>query len=533
MNASVAARRVVHISDSPDESQLLVAELAGAQERVAVTRVASRAALERELASGAVDLVIADLPLPWAGAHDEIGELQRTRPEIEVIFRWGEPGARNCEPESLQIERLVSERLHRSATRPQSESERRALMRELARRQEALLRLQRSALWEFDAALKELARVAAELLAVERVSVWEFSADHSALDCAVLYQRSRGSFESGAHLISPPRYMRALESTLSLVAHDCQRDPRTSDFARDYLVPLGISSLLDAPVRVEGQVVAVLCIEHVGPQRHWSVLDQCAASSLACHLARVFEVRRRRALEQRVASLERLDTLGRVAGQIAHDFNNRLTVLAGWLGLLRHDVQSGSSAEHCLTELERELARAETQVRELLSLGQPSDQAAGPIDARAQLEQHAGTLRRVLGENVRVEVDVRTDDTQVAIAQRDFESLLLNLAANSRDALAGSGGVRVILEDGAPPAPLPGAPASTLRLVFEDDGPGFSEQALAHLFEPLFTTKAPGRGSGLGLSSIARVVRRAGGEVRAGNRAPRGARVELELPRAR
>lgn len=533
MNASVTARRVVHISDSADESQLLAEELSAADERVNVSRVESRAALERELSDGAVDLIIADLPLPWPGAHDEIGELQQSRPEIEVIFRWGEPGARNAEPEAIQIERIVAERLRRRATRPQSESERRTMMRELARRQEALLRLQRSTLWEFDAALKELARVAADLLGVERVSVWEFSSDHSALDCAVLYRRSEAAFEVGAHLVSPPRYMRALESSLSLVAHDCQRDPRTSDFARDYLIPLGITSLLDAPVRVEGQVAAVLCIEHVGPQRHWSVLDQCAASSLASHLARVFEVRRRRALEQRVAALERLDTLGRVAGQIAHDFNNRLTVLVGWLGLLRHDVQSGSSAEHCLTELERELGRATDHVRELLNVGQPAPAGAAALDARAELEVQAAAVRRVLGDGVEFDVDVRTDATEITLTPRDFESVLLNLAGNARDALGGRGSVRIVLEDGAPPPPLPGAPASTLRMVFEDDGPGFSEQALSHLFEPLFTTKPPREGSGLGLSSIARVVRRAGGEVRAGNRAPRGARIELELPRPR
>ncbi len=533
MNATVAARRVVHISDSPDESQLLTAELSDAVEPVVVSRVQSRQALERELGGAAVDLIIADLPLPWPEAHDEIGELQRTRPEIEVIFRWGEPGARNAEPEAIQIERLVADRLRRRATRPQSESERRTLMRELARRQDALLRLQRSTLWEFDAALKELARVAAEMLDVERVSVWEFSKDRASLDCAVLYRRSAGAFEHGAHLASSPRYMRALESSLSLVAHDCLRDPRTSDFARDYFAPLSISSLLDAPVRVEGQVAAVLCIEHVGPQRHWNVLDQCAATSLAGQLSRLFELRSRRALEQRVAALERLDTLGRVAGQIAHDFNNRLTVLSGWLGLLRHDVQSGSSAEHCLTELERELGRATNQVRELLDLGQPTPRRSAMIDARAELESQAGTLRRVLGDGVQFDVDSRTDATRIALASSEFESLLLNLAANSRDALGGRGGVRIVLEDGGPPAPFPGAPASTLRLVFEDDGPGFSEQALSHLFEPLFTTKPAGQGSGLGLSSVARVVRRAGGEVRAGNRTPNGARVELELPRAR
>lgn len=534
MNTRVASRRVVHVSDAPDESQLLASALAQGELQLTVERVDSRAALQRELERGDVDVIIADLPLPWSGAHDDVAEVQRKHAEVEVIFRWGEPGARNAEPESEQIDRLVAQRLRGRATRPQSEAERRGMMRELARRQEVLLRIQRSALWDFDEALREVARAAAELLEVERVSVWEFSSDHRSLECAVLYRRTPKTFESGAQLHSPPRYLRALESSLSLVAHDCLRDPRTSEFAAEYLIPLGIPSLVDSPIRVEGQVIGVLCIEHVGQPRHWSVLDQCAASSLAGHLARVYEVRRRREAERRLAALERLDALGRIAGQIAHDFNNRLTVLSGWVGLLAHDVQSGSSAEHCVSELESELARATLHVRELLSVGQVRPaRTGGSLDLRAELERQAGSLRRVLGPGVELDLDVAPDSTDVSMSAGELESVLMNLATNSRDALGGRGRVRISVEDCGPRPPLPGAPPSALRLVFEDDGPGFSEQALAHLFEPLFTTKKSGLGSGLGLSSVARVVLHAGGVVRAANHAPHGARVVIELPRSR
>jgi nitrogen-specific signal transduction histidine kinase len=532
MNARVAARRVVHISDSPDESQLLAAELANGAAPLEVARVASRSALRRELEAASVDLVIADLPFPWSDAHDDVSELQRTHPEVEVIFRWGEPGARNAEPESAQIERLVNHRIAQNPVREQNEAERRAMMRELARRQDALLRLQRRPLWDFEGALRDATRAAAELLDVERVSVWEFTQDRKSLECAMLFQRTPGTYERGALLVSPPRYLRALESSLTLVAHDCQRDPRTSDFAAEYLAPLGIPSLIDSPVRVDGEVVGVLCIEHVGEPRHWSILDQCAASTLASHISRAYEVRRRRDSEQRLLALERLDALGRVAGHVAHDFNNRLTVLSGWIGLLRHDLPAGSATEHCLTSIESELDKATRHVRELLALGQ-GGRPAKPVstDLRVEVERQAPTLKRVLGDAVNFEIEVEGDAARAPISAQELDSVLINLATNARDALRGRGAVKLTISCGEPPAALPGSPGPTVRLNFEDDGPGFSDIALAHAFEPLFTTKPPGVGSGLGLSSVARMVRMAGGTIQASNRRPHGARIEIELPR--
>jgi C4-dicarboxylate-specific signal transduction histidine kinase len=137
-------------------------------------------------------------------------------------------------------------------------------------------------------------------------------------------------------------------------------------------------------------------------------------------------------------------------------------------------------------------------------------------------------LERVLGAGVRLEFRADQELPPAPLGVRDLEALLQNLATNARDALAGRGAVRIALE-----ALTTGAAAPGTRLIFEDDGPGFSEAALAHAFEPLYTTKATQRGSGLGLASVARSVRLAGGAVRALNRTPHGARIEIELPAAR
>lgn len=129
--------------------------------------------------------------------------------------------------------------------------------------------------------LRETTRATAQALGVERVSVWEFTPDRARWICAMLFKLSSGEFEYGRTLEAFPRYFRALESEQSIAAHDSVRDPRTSEFATSYLEPLGISSMLDAPIRVDGAVAAVLCIEHVGEARHWTVLDQSAVVARA------------------------------------------------------------------------------------------------------------------------------------------------------------------------------------------------------------------------------------------------------------
>ena len=530
MRTESATGRVLHVSDSADDSQLLAAELAENLDLITVTRVETRASLKRELESQPIDAIIADLPLPWERAHDDIAELQRTRPEIEVIFRWGEPGAHMAEAEDAQISRLLLRRLELRPTRQQDEGERRAMLRELARRQEVLLRIQRRPMWNFECVLRDTTRAVSELLDIERVSVWEFSRDHSRLECAMLYVRSLDSFQSGDVITSHPRYFQALESSLSIAAHDSIHDPRTSEFAHEYLEPLGIPSMLDAPIRLEGEVVGVLCLEQVGEPRHWSILDQCAASTLACHLARAFEVRRRRIAEQRVQALEHLDALGRIAGQIAHDFNNRLTVLRGWTELLEMDSDPGSSAGHAISELGSELDKATAHVRELLTLGQNGcDSTPAAVELADVIRRHSLAMRRVLGTDIELDFSAPQEAVHVQLDLHRLESILLNLCSNARDALVEGGRVRVSIETGVPSR----GSERLVRLVFEDNGPGFSSEALEHLFEPLFTTKTSRRGSGLGLASIQRVVRDAGGEVRAANRKPRGARIEIDLVHTR
>jgi transcriptional regulator with GAF, ATPase, and Fis domain len=151
-----------------------------------------------------------------------------------------------------------------------------------------------------DESLREITETASEILGVERSSVWVYDADQTAILCLELYQRSKGTHESGIELsaASFPGYFRALKEERAIPAHDAHTDPRTREFSESYLTPLGIQSMLDAPIRVGGRMIGVICNEHVGPARRWTIEEEQFAGSLADFIALAMESNQRKETEE-------------------------------------------------------------------------------------------------------------------------------------------------------------------------------------------------------------------------------------------
>jgi diguanylate cyclase (GGDEF)-like protein/PAS domain S-box-containing protein len=161
-------------------------------------------------------------------------------------------------------------------------------------------------------AIRSLTEAAASTLHVERASVWRVRPGVSAIECIDLFQRTGGRHEGGQVIeaAQAPSYFRALAGAGVIAAHDAAEDTRTAELCAGYLGPLGISSMLDAPVFVRGQPLAVVCHEHVGPARHWQFWEELVASTFADFVATALEaesrsrdVQERRAQEQQLARL--------------------------------------------------------------------------------------------------------------------------------------------------------------------------------------------------------------------------------------
>jgi len=140
-------------------------------------------------------------------------------------------------------------------------------------------------------AFKQITETASEVLEVERASVWRLVESGAAIECIDLFERSAGRHTSGTRISAAdaPRYFAALQRERAIRAHDARTDKRTSEFRKGYLVPLGITSMLDAPVFLRGKMVGVVCHEHTGRARRWKLHEELLASSFADFVALVLE----------------------------------------------------------------------------------------------------------------------------------------------------------------------------------------------------------------------------------------------------
>ncbi|MFB3115645.1 MAG: ATP-binding protein, partial [Nitrospirales bacterium] len=185
------------------------------------------------------------------------------------------------------------------------ESEQKRARDRTIQHQAALLSLVRGIFQTREAACQRVTQLVADTLEVERVSIWMLDEDKTHLACLDVYERSKGTHDHGAQLSIEhyPRYFSALSQNLTIAAHDARTDLRTSEFAVGYLDVLGITSMMDSPIFKQGQTVGVLCHEHIGPARVWSLDEQQFGSSIADFVSHTFESLERQRIQEEAYGL--------------------------------------------------------------------------------------------------------------------------------------------------------------------------------------------------------------------------------------
>jgi len=435
--------------------------------------------------------------------------------------------------------------------RERSEKNRQAASRRLLGQGAVLVDLAKSeqlSQCDFKGFSRMATEVAASTLGVERVGIWFFNDDRSSLRCRDLYQMSLDSHSNGVELqaASYPRYFAALERGRVVAAHDARDDPDTSEFAESYLKPLDISSMLDAPVRKEGELVGVVCHEHVGPSRVWAADEQDFAASVADFVSLALEASERRRTEQayRVAQetllrqqwqarhqieseldrakdelirKTRLATIGQVAASIAYELRNPLAAIRDAEDCLSREVPGDKPGcvEH-LGIIARQVKAADAIVDNLLEMSRGKEPARENVDLGVAVREAFDRVEDAEGVRLRLELDPAP--FSVDADPELLRVLLINLIANAAQSTGGQGELRVA-------ATIEGG----LRVItFADDGPGVPEVLQARIFEPLYTTRQGG--AGLGLTIANQVAERHGWTL---DLAPseRGATFRLRLNR--
>jgi PAS domain S-box-containing protein len=239
------------------------------------------------------------------------------------------------------------------------------------------------------------------------------------------------------------------------------------------------------------------------------------------------DVSDKEALTARLSHAEKLEAVGQIAAGVAHDFNNLLTAISGYAELIAADLDPVTDTE-ALGHVQKILAGTQmggSLTEQLVSLGRRKLARAEPVSLNSVIERLTAFLRRVIPGNITVTLDLDPEAGHAWLDPIRAEQLLLNLALNARDAMP-DGGV-LTLRTGTAPA-SEGAPLGWLTLEVSDTGVGIAPGLMDRMFEPFFTTK--GHGTGLGLATVAEVVRGAGGEVDVASRPNEGTTFSLRFP---
>lgn len=384
---------------------------------------------------------------------------------------------------------------------------------------------------------RRVCEAAADALGVERVGIWLLVNGDKSLRCANLFERSKRQHSRGATLqvADFPRYFEAVASLPALPTVCAREDPRTAELREGYLGPLGITSMLDAPMTRDGRLIGVLCHEHVGPAREWTTADREFARTLADLV-----VARMRSAEIKLARTplprpfaedgEHAAALGRLAAGVAHDFKNLLTVILGNAELILRKSGLPPDVAARAGQIAEAAARGDALVRELLDFGRESAGAPRVLDVPAAVSAFVPLLQAAAGPGHPVAFIRDPHPGRVLIDRGQLERCLLNLVLNARDAMPRGGPIRVmvgpaIVGEGQGPV------GEYVRIDVTDSGPGISAQDRERIFEPFYTTKPLGQGSGLGLAVVHRAVDRTGGFIRVESEVGHGATFRLFLPR--
>ncbi|MFT3828740.1 MAG: ATP-binding protein [Opitutaceae bacterium] len=263
----------------------------------------------------------------------------------------------------------------------------------------------------------------------------------------------------------------------------------------------------------------------------WGGREMCVAVVRDITERRRAENERRR-LEDELAQMRRMESIGRLAGGVAHDFNNMLTPILGYAELLRLDLPPGDPRSGDLDQIVRSAERARDLVRQLLAFARRQTFTLEPLDLNETVRGIERMLRRVLRENIQLVYELAPGVLTINGDRGQLEQVLMNLVVNAQDAMPDGGTLTIATrerpEGSADPA-LPRGPLALLHV--RDTGVGMDEATQARIFEPFFTTKEVGRGTGLGLATVYGIVRQHEGGIEVRSAPGQGAEFSLYFPR--
>jgi len=247
------------------------------------------------------------------------------------------------------------------------------------------------------------------------------------------------------------------------------------------------------------------------------------------------DITMRKVQEEQSRHSQRLEALGRLAGEVAHDFNNLLTIIGGHGQRALESIDKSQGVLHRDIEIVVEAAvRASALTRRLLTFSRRQPVQPRVLDLNRLVTRVARMLERMTREDIELRLLLRAGLWRMEADPGQIEQIIVNLAVNARDAMPAGGRLSIVTDNRevtAAPGTPPLAPGSYVLLAVCDTGHGLDPETRSHVFEPFFTTKAKGKGTGLGLATVYGIVKQSGGEIWVDSEPGKGARFEAYFPR--
>jgi len=240
--------------------------------------------------------------------------------------------------------------------------------------------------------------------------------------------------------------------------------------------------------------------------------------------------------QSEIIRAEKLAAVGRLSAGIAHEIGNPIGIVIGYLELLKQENLSESEKNDYLDRTENEINRINTIIRQLLDLARPTPKASKTVSVHGLIEDMAHILRvQPLMSKIRLTLQLSAVKNVVLADAEQLRQVFLNLAINAVDAIDAGEGNRdgqLTIQTEVLSSSDPGAlqQQETLKIMFEDNGPGISAENMGNIFDPFFTTKEPGKGTGLGLSVSFMIIEGMGGAIKAASREGQGTTLSVHLP---
>ena len=238
-------------------------------------------------------------------------------------------------------------------------------------------------------------------------------------------------------------------------------------------------------------------------------------------------------MQKHLAEAQKLDALGQLTGGVAHDFNNLLMVISGSLHILRKNAPDDPKVQRALSAIDTATKRGAALTSQLLTFARRQSVNPQAVAVAERIDAVREVLDTGAGSSVRLAYEYGPDLWPVRVDVSEFETALVNLVINARDAMP-SGGTVTVAARNCTDAPTSGhEPGDFVAISVADTGIGIAPDVLAKIFDPFFTTKAVGKGTGLGLSQVHGFAHQAGGSVKVESELGKGTKVTILLPRER